>query len=119
MLLRSTRWVIAVIVALTTLAVGCARPEPRSPLTRQRQLLTEDRTVVHAFDTDIEARLLDRLQLDNFLRERDIQLHVVDGTVSVSGEVWTPLEKARVSELIRGVPGVVEVANELDIHPPQ
>jgi osmotically-inducible protein OsmY len=74
---------------------------------------------VHAFDTDIEARLLDRLQLDHFLRERDIQLHVVDGTVSVSGEVWTPLEKARVSELIRGVPGVVEVANELDVHPPQ
>ena len=119
MLLRSARWVIAIIIALTTLAVGCTRPEPRSHLTRQRQLITEDRTVVHAFDTDIEARLLDRLQLDNFLRDRDIQLRVVDGSVNVTGEVWTPLEKARVSELIRGVPGVVDVANELDIHPPQ
>jgi osmotically-inducible protein OsmY len=85
---------------------------------QQRHLITEDRTVVHAFDTDIEARLLDRLQLDYFLRNRDIQLRVVDGTVSVSGEVWTPLEKARVSEIIRAVPGVVDVANELDIHPP-
>jgi osmotically-inducible protein OsmY len=118
MLLRSTRWVIATIVALTTLAVGCARPETRSHLTRQRLPVTEDRTVVHAFDTDIEARLLDRLQLDHFLRDRDIQLRVVDGSVSVTGEVWTPLEKARVSELIRGVPGVVDVDNELDVNPP-
>jgi osmotically-inducible protein OsmY len=119
MRVRSTRWAIAVIIALTTLAVGCARPEARSYLSQQRHLITEDRTVVHAFDTDIEARLLDRLQLDHFLRNRDIQLRVVDGTVSVSGEVWTPLEKARVSEIIRAVPGVVDVANELDIHPPQ
>ena len=74
---------------------------------------------MHAFDTDITVRLLDRLELDHFLRERDIHLQVVDGTVNVTGEVWTPLEKARVSEMIRGVAGVVEVDNELDIHPPR
>jgi osmotically-inducible protein OsmY len=119
MRLRSTRWAIAVLVALTTLAVGCARPQRASELPQGRVLLTEDRSVVHAFDTDIETRLIDRLELDNFLRDRDIKLHVIDGTVSVSGEVWTPLEKARVSELVRGVAGVIDVANELVVHPPQ
>lgn len=75
--------------------------------------------MVHAFDTDIEARLLDRLELDNFLRDRDIRLHVIDGAVSVTGEVWTPLEKARVTELVHGVAGVIDVTNELIVHPPQ
>lgn len=119
MLLRSTRWVIAVLIALTTLAVGCARPQRPSELQHGRVLLTEDRSVVHAFDTDIETRLIDRLELDNFLCERDIRLHVIDGTVSVTGEVWTPLEKARVSEIVRGVAGVIDVANDLVVHPPQ
>ena len=119
MLLRSTRWAVAVLVALTTLAVGCARPHRQTQLPQGRVLLTEDRSVVHAFDTDIEARLIDRLELDNFLRDRDINVQVVDGTVSVTGEVWTPLEKERVSELLRGVAGVIDVANELVIHPPR
>ena len=117
--LRSTRWAIAVLVALTTLAVGCARPQRQSQLPHGRVMLTEDRSVVHAFDTDIETRLIDRLELDNFLRDRDIRLQVIDGAVSVTGEVWTPLEKARVSELVRGVAGVIEVTNELVVHPPQ
>lgn len=119
MRLRSTRWAIALLVALTTLAVGCSGPQRKSQLPHGRVLLTEDRSVVHAFDVDIEARLIDRLELDNFLRNRDIQLHVVDGAVSITGEVWTPLEKARVSELVRGVAGVVDVSNELVIHSPR
>jgi osmotically-inducible protein OsmY len=119
MLVRSTRWVIAALVALSALAVGCARPGRASQLPHGQVLLTEDRSVVHAFDTDIESRLLDRLELDHFLRDRDIRIHVVDGTVSVTGEVWTPLEKARVSELVRGIAGVIDVENELDIHPPE
>jgi osmotically-inducible protein OsmY len=117
--LRSTRWVIAFLIALTTLAVGCARPQRASQLPHGRVLLTEDRSVVHAFDTDIETRLIDRLELDNFLRDRDIRLHVIDGTVSVTGEVWTPLEKARVSELVRGIAGVIDVSNELVVQPPR
>ena len=119
MFLRSTRWAIAVLVALTTLAVGCARAHRPSELAHGRVLLTEDRSVVHAFDTDIETRLIDRLELDNFLRDRDIRLHVIDGAVSVTGEVWTPLEKARVSELVRGIAGVIDVSNELVVHPPR
>jgi hypothetical protein len=119
MVVRSTRWIVAAIVALTAIAVGCSRPHPQPRTTRSHVPITQDRSVVHAFDTDIEVRLLDRLELDHFLRDRDIHLQVVDGTVSVTGEVWTPLEKARVSELVRGVPGVIDVANQLEIRPPR
>ena len=64
-------------------------------------------------------RLLDRLELDRSLRNRNIRLRMVDGTVSVMGDVWSSSEKAHVTELIRGVPGVTDVANELDIRPPR
>jgi osmotically-inducible protein OsmY len=106
------------MIASAMTAVGCSRVSAPEPVPRERVPITEDETVVHAFDTRIEVRLIDRLELDNFLRERDIRLHVVDGSVSITGEVWTPLEKARVTELIRGVPGVIDVHNELVVRPP-
>lgn len=120
MLLRSTRWIVAAIVALTTIAVGCARP-PRNAehlVADRRVPITEDTSLVHAFDTQMEVRLIDRLELDRLLRDRNIHLRVVDGAVSVTGEVWTPLEKARVSELLHGIAGVTDVANDLDVRPP-
>jgi osmotically-inducible protein OsmY len=122
---RATRWVIAALIGCAMTSVGCERAHQRRSHLHEHQLaqdrtpIVEDQSVVHAFDTDVELRLLDRLQLDNFLRERNIRLHVLDGEVSVTGEVWTSLEKERVSELIRGVPGVVDVANDLDIRPPR
>lgn len=119
MLVRSTRWIVAAIIALTAIAVGCSRPHPQPRSIRSQVPITEDRSVVHAFDTEMEVRLLDRLELDHFLRDREIHLWVVDGAVSVTGEVWTPLEKARVSELIRTVPGVIDVASEIQIRPPR
>lgn len=119
MLERTTRWIIAAGVASAMTAVGCAHPpRPVKPI-RERTPVVQDDSVVHAFDTHMEVRLLDRLQLDNFLRERDINLHVVDGLVSITGEVWTPLERERVSALIRGVPGVIDVHNELAVRPPE
>jgi osmotically-inducible protein OsmY len=119
MLERTARWLVAAAIASAMTAVGCARPTEPPRVKRERVPITEDRSVVHAFDTQMEARLLDRLELDNFLRERDIRLHVMDGLVSVTGEVWTPLERQRVSELIRGVPGVIDVYNELAVRPPE
>ncbi len=113
---------IAALIGCAMTSIGCDRIDDhrsRQRVARERTPIVEDASVVHAFDTQVEVRLLDRLQLDNFLRERNIRLRVVDGAVSVTGEVWTSLEKERVSELIRGVPGVVDVANDLDIRPPQ
>jgi osmotically-inducible protein OsmY len=99
--------------------IGCARPidadEPVSP----REPIVADDSLVHAFDTRLETRLLDRLELDTFLRDRDIHVEVADGVVNITGEVWTPLEKQRVSALIRNVAGVVDVANDLVVRPPE
>ena len=57
-----------------------------------------DDSLVQAFDTRLEVRLVDRLELDNFLRDRDIQVEVVDGVVDLTGQVWTPLEKQRAED---------------------
>ena len=84
-----------------------------------RQPIVEDDSLVHAFDTRLEMRLVDRLELDTFLRDRDIQVEVVDGVVNITGEVWTPLEKQRVGDLIRNVAGVIDVANDLVVRPPE
>ena len=118
MLQRTARWIIAGSIASAMTAVGCSRAVAPERAMRDRVPIVEDDSVVHAFDTRMEMRLLDRLELDNFLRDRDIRLHVLDGSVSITGEVWTPLEKERVSELVRGVPGVIDVHNELAIRPP-
>jgi osmotically-inducible protein OsmY len=117
MLARTTRWLVAASIASAMTAVGCSPERAQDHLSLARGA-TEDDSVVHAFDTRMEVRLLDRIELDNFLRDRDIRLHVLDGTVSVTGEVWTPLERERVAELIRGVPGVIDVQNELAVRPP-
>ncbi len=118
MLARSTRWIVAIVVAAAMTSVGCARPRPHNRPHQLPTRVTEDDSVTHAFDTEMELRVLDRLQLDNFLRDRDIRFFVIDGTVNLTGEVRTPLERERVGELIRAVPGVVDVANGLTVRPP-
>ena len=118
MFVRTTRWIIAFLIGATAISVGCSRSAAMPARESERVPIVADDTLVHAFDTEMETRLVDRLQLDNFLRDRDIRVRVIDGTVQLTGEVWTSLERERVSELIRGVPGVIDVANELDIRPP-
>jgi osmotically-inducible protein OsmY len=119
MLMRTVRWIVALTIASAMTAVGCAGAPRHERVRQQRLVVPADTSVVHAFDTQMELRLLDHLALDNFLRDRDIHVRVLDGSVSLTGEVWTPLEKERVGELVRAVPGVVDVSNELDIHPPR
>jgi osmotically-inducible protein OsmY len=121
MLERTTRWLVAASIAMAMTAVGCTRPAQQASSARDRGPvpIVEDQSIVHAFDTQIEERMLDRIQLDNFLRDRDIRLEVIDGLVSITGEVWTPLERERVSALIRSIPGVIDVHNELAVRPPR
>lgn len=98
--------------------VACGRPIEAEEPQRARQPIVADDSLTHAFDTRLEMRIVDRLELDNFLRDRDIQLRVANGVVNITGEVWTPLEKQRVSDLIRHVAGGLDVANHLDVRPP-
>jgi hypothetical protein len=116
---RATRWVIAALIGSAMTTVGCAKSRAMDERTRVQQPIVEDDSLVHAFDTRLETRLVDRLELDNFLRDRDIHVEVVDGVVNLTGEVWTSLEKQRAGDLIRNVAGVIDVANHLDVRPPE
>jgi hypothetical protein len=119
MLTRVARWAVAAFIGSAFSAIGCtSRPVERAELRPAQRLAVADESVVHALDTNLESRLVDRLELDTFLRERDIRVRVVDGVVQLTGEVWTPLERERVGELVRSVAGVVAVDNEIEVHSP-
>jgi hypothetical protein len=120
MWMRAARWAVAALIGSAMTTIGCGRPtvadEPRVTL----QPVVADDSLAHAFETRLEVRLVDRLELDSFLRDRNIQVDVdYDGVVYVTGEVRTPLEKRRVGELLRHVAGVMDVANQLEVRPPK
>ena len=119
MWMRATRWAVAALIGSAMTTVGCAKPIEADEPVGARQPIVADDSLVHAFDTRLEMRLTDRLELDAFLRERDIHVEVADGVVHVTGEVWTPLEKQRVGDIVRNVAGVVDVANNLIVRPPE
>ena len=119
MWMRATRWAIAALIGSAMTTIGCARPIDADEPVRPRQPIVADDSLVHAFDTRLEMRLIDRIDLDTFLRDRDIYVDVMDGTVNISGEVWTPLEKQRAGDLVRNVPGVIDVTNDLVVRPPE
>lgn len=112
------RWIGAIGVACAMTSVGCQQPRTDRRAHHVPTRVTEDASLAHAFDMQMELRVLDRLQLDNFLRHRDIRVYVIDGTVNMTGEVRTPLERERAGELVRAVPGVVDVSNGLTVRPP-
>ena len=120
MWMRATRWTVAGFVGLAMASVGCGRTRTEADLIPlERVPLVEDDSLVHAFDTSIEMRVIDRLELDRFLSDRDIQIAIIDGVLSITGEVWSAFEKQRVGELVRAVAGTIDVANDLDIKPPR
>jgi hypothetical protein len=117
MFMRATRWAVAALIGSAMTTIGCASPRVEMEEPQARAPIVAD-DVVHAFDTNMELRVIDRLELDNFLRDRDIRVRVDDGIVNLTGEVWTPLEKERAGEVLRRVPGVIDVANDLVVRPP-
>jgi len=66
-------------------------------------------------DEQLTAQLDQLIDADRTLRERDVNLVVRDGAVTISGEVWTTDERTRAARLIEKAPGVVSVANELRV----
>lgn len=118
MWMRGTRWAVAALVGSAMTTIGCGRPIAADEPRRVRQLIVADDSLIHAFDTHLEVRVLDRLELDHSLHGRQIQVAVADGIVRVTGEVWSPHEKRRVTALLRNIPGVFHVANDLEVAPP-
>lgn len=68
-------------------------------------------------DALIRDTLKDQVSQDQVLRDRDINFDVNNGVVTVKGDVRTPEEKAKVTEMVRSVNGVKQMANELDVKP--
>lgn len=127
MWMRATRWGVAALIGSAMTAIGCGQsptnprdyPTPAGSDRSFRQPLVADPSLTHALDTSIEMRVEDRLELDNFLRDRDIRIEVIDGMVIVIGEVWSAWERDRVGALVRNVAGMVEVVNELVVRTPR
>ena len=67
------------------------------------------------FDDDIEDKLDRTVDNDPVLKERDIEFDVVNGMVTIRGEVASAGEKAQAEQLAKAAPGVKDVANALEI----
>ncbi len=68
-------------------------------------------------DALIRDTLKSDIQRDQVLQDRDISFDVNNGVVTVKGNVRTPAEKERVTTLVKQVPGVKQMANELEVKP--
>ena len=117
MWMRATRWTVAALIGSAMTTIGCGRPAADEPRRASDPTIADD-NLTHAFDTRLEVRLLDHLEPDHLLRNREIRIKVADGLVSITGEVWTPLGKRRGSALRNGA-GVVDVASQLEVRPPR
>lgn len=123
--MRLAAWRTALVMSASGLLLGAAACRDLDEPSRPSQLphvvreASWNPDVVRAFDTRLEQRVLDRIELDSFLRERSIRLAVTGGTVVITGEVWTPLERQRAGDIARSVVGVVDVVNQLVVRPPE
>lgn len=72
-----------------------------------------------ALDGDIKDNLDKMIDNDPALKQRDINFEVLNGMVTVKGEVRTADEKNRVGDMTKAAPGVKDVANGLEIVPAQ
>lgn len=66
-------------------------------------------------DDEINDALNRTMDNDPVLKERDIDFRVSNGMVTISGEVASVDEKAKVEQLAKAAPGVKDVANGLEI----
>ena len=70
-------------------------------------------------DGQIRDRLSELIDRDPALQERNIEVDVNNGAVSVTGTVASETEKQRVTELVQSAPGVTDFANRLEIEAKQ
>jgi len=72
-----------------------------------------------ALDDDVRDTLDKMIDDDPALKQRDINFEVVNGMVTIKGEVRNTDEKNRVGDMTKAAPGVKDVANGLQIKPGQ
>jgi len=72
-------------------------------------------TTAGELDGDIRKNLDKMIDNDPTLKQRDINFDVVNGMVTIKGDVRTADEKTRVGDMTKAAPGVKDVANGLQI----
>jgi hyperosmotically inducible periplasmic protein len=73
----------------------------------------EQRKAVDAKDDGIETAIRERLLKDTQLKDAAIKVRSDNSVVTLRGKVQDPKVKSRASDVVRGVPGVRAVRNEL------
>ena len=68
-------------------------------------------------DGNIRRRLNEMIDKDLVLTDRDVNFDVNNGAVEIKGSVASAAEKTKVGEMVRGVPGVKDMANGLEVRP--
>ena len=66
-------------------------------------------------DGDIRERLNELVDKDPVLKDRDVNFDVNNGAVEIKGSVASANEKTRVGEMVRGMTGVKDMANGLEV----
>jgi osmotically-inducible protein OsmY len=54
---------------------------------------------------------------DAILKDRDVNFDVNNGAVEIKGQVASAAEKDKVGQMVRGVQGVKDMANGLEVRP--
>jgi len=70
-----------------------------------------------SLDDDIKDNLDKMIDNDPTLKQRDVNFEVVNGMVTIKGDVRNGDEKNRVGDMTKAAPGVKDVANGLQIEP--
>jgi osmotically-inducible protein OsmY len=83
------------------------------------EITVEGATETTADDSDgrIREELNTRMENDPALNKYDIEFNVNNGAVEIEGEVASPADKDRITEIVKTIPGVRDVANGLEINP--
>jgi len=68
-------------------------------------------------DGTIRSRLNDMVDNDPTLKDRKVNFDVNNGAVEIKGSVASAAEKTRVGEMVKGVAGVKDMANGLEVRP--
>ena len=80
------------------------------------QIVPDDqRKAVDAKDDGLETAIRERLTNDAQLKDAAIKVRSDNSVVTIRGKVLDPKAKSRASDLVRGVPGVRSVRNELGL----
>lgn len=94
-------------------------PTPRPPTMPMHDPNNPNRVIPSpsASDMQLAANVQQTLQRDNSLSPAAHQVKVIasDGAVVLRGSVMNDAEKAKIDSMVRGMSGVKEVTNELDV----